>query len=100
MKTSFRDGKIIVSDDKITYRTLFGTNVIQKSHIRSVTGTTNPVIYWINFLLGLIWLLTIFGTSQGYLQVTGHVSVLIETTSGNHTLWIKRSEVDAFKASI
>jgi hypothetical protein len=100
METSFKGGKIIVSDDKITYRTLFGTNIIQKRHISSVTGTTNPIIYGINFLLGLFFLITIFGTYQGYLQVTGHVRVLIDTTSGNHALWIKRSEVDAFKASI
>ena len=100
MESSFRDGKIVVSDDKITYRTFFGTNVIHKRHIKSVTGTSNAIIYGINFLLGLFFLITIFGTYQGYLQVTGHVRVLVHTTSGTHALWMKRAEVDAFKGSV
>jgi hypothetical protein len=100
MNNSFKNGDVVVYDDRIVYKTLFGSNTIDKRKIKSVIASSNIIIYIFNFILGIIYMLTIFGIRIGYYMITGMVPVTIFTTSGKHRFWIKRLEVDAFKRCI
>ncbi len=82
MSASLNNGRVFISDDTITVKTMFGSSIIiQKNKIKSVNKVGN-IIYGIGLCI------IIFGLPKGLKMLSGKRLIEVNTYSEKYEFWL------------